>query len=303
MSTGTTNDQTLTQTQATGTNDSSNEPVVLETAMSAPCKAPKPRKTNVPKKSNEPVAQALACSAFTLFSHEERARLEADHPEASRSDVFMRLCEKWQAADSATKVQYVAKYIAKADASKLVSSTKSKKTKADPNAPKRACTTFILFSQDERASVKAENPSATSAQIFKRLGEKWNAADADTRARYAALYAENKPKAEEARRAYAEAPASNPKERVKADPNAPKRACSAFVLFYQAERTIVKACHPTARDSEVSRRIGEKWKASDSDTRAKYASLYSENKLKADEMRRAYADAKGAKPINHALGA
>ena len=179
-------------------------------------------------------------------------------------------------------------------------SNPKERKKADPHAPKRACSAFILFSQDERAVVHAETPSATRAQIFKRLGEKWKAADAETRAKYSGLYADNKPKAEEARRAYASAPVSTPKEHEKADPNAPKRACSAFALFYQAERANVKACNPKARNAEVCRRIGEKWKASDSDTRAKYTSLYSVNKLKADETRRAYADAQVAKSINHA---
>jgi hypothetical protein len=36
-----------------------------------------------------------------------------------------------------------------------------KKAKKDPNAPKRALSAFMLFSQEKRASVKKENPDAT----------------------------------------------------------------------------------------------------------------------------------------------
>ena len=65
-----------------------------------------------------------------------------------------------------------------------------------PIAPKRACSSFILFSKAERANVKREHPGASPAMMFKLLGERWRAADADTKAKYAALHAENKAKIE-----------------------------------------------------------------------------------------------------------
>ena len=117
---------------------------------------------------------------------------------------------------------------------------KKAKTKSDPNAPKRACSAFILFSNDERANVKRNHPEFRGADIYRQLGERWGALDADTKARYAALYAENKVKAEDAKRVYAESvvvglgsPDADsvalhaPKKKAaktKSDPNAPKSA-------------------------------------------------------------------------------
>jgi hypothetical protein len=90
----------------------------------------------------------------------------------------------------------------------VADNTAKPKKRGDVNEPKRACTTFMLFSQVERVSVKAENPTATSAEMFKLLGEKWQAADADTKAKYAALYVKNKARADDARLAYTYAKAS-----------------------------------------------------------------------------------------------
>ncbi len=78
----------------------------------------------------------------------------------------------------------------------------------DPNAPKRACSAFVLFSRAERANVKRDYPEANGVELFKRLGEKWQAADAETKAQYAALYAANKAKADDAIRAYVQVSAS-----------------------------------------------------------------------------------------------
>ena len=80
----------------------------------------------------------------------------------------------------------------------------------------------MLFTQVECACVKADHPDAkTNAAIIKRLGAKWQSTDAETKAEYAALYAKNKAKCEEARRVYAEAPMPTPAKRKISDPKAP----------------------------------------------------------------------------------
>ena len=200
-----------------------------------------------------------------------------------------------------------------------------KKPPTDPRMPKRACSSFILFSNAERANVKCEHPSATPVEILKSLGEKWRAADADTKAKYAALYLEHKAKADHARRVYAteamtssipvckpkphpthlcvmagSAPSnvcSKPKAKPPADPRMPKRACSSFILFSNAERANVKCEHPSATPVEILKSLGEKWRAADADTKAKYAALYLEHKAKADHARRVYATGEVASPI------
>ena len=56
--------------------------------------------------------------------------------------------------------------------------------------------------QAERENIKRDHPEASSTDILKRLGEKWKTADAETKAKYEALYKENKAKADEEMKAY-----------------------------------------------------------------------------------------------------
>jgi high mobility group protein B1 len=169
----------------------------------------KPRKRKAATRSKAPTP------ASALFSQVESAKIQADHPSATSTEVFQLLGAKWKTADANTKAQWVAEYVALSDAKHAdgpaVSLATRRRTakpvtppkRRDAKEPKRACTPFILFSQVERASVKAEHPTATPAEICKRLGEKWHAAEADTKAKFAALYATNKAHADQMRRAYA----------------------------------------------------------------------------------------------------
>jgi hypothetical protein len=183
------------------------------------------------------------------------------------------------------------------------------KPPTDPCMPKRACTSFILFANAERASVKCEHPNASAVELLKRLGEMWRSADADTKSKYTTLYLDNKAKADHARRVYAtEAMPSSvhvrmseskptaralsnkgskpSKAKPPTDSRMPKRACSSYILFCNAERANVKREHPSATPVEMFKRLGEKWRAADADTKAKYAAMYLECKAKADHALR-----------------
>ena len=58
-------------------------------------------------------------------------------------------------------------------ASKVDSGKKKKKAKKDPNAPKKPLSAFFLFSNSQRAAVRAENPEFTIGDIGKELGKRW----------------------------------------------------------------------------------------------------------------------------------
>jgi hypothetical protein len=175
--------------------------------------------------------------------------------------------------------------------------------------PKRACTSFILFANAERASVKCEHPNASAVELLRRLGEMWRSADADTKSKYTTLYLDNKAKADHARRVYAtEAMPSSvhvrmseskptaralsnkgskpSKAKPPTDSRMPKRACSSYILFSNAERANVKREHPSATPVEMFKRLGEKWRAADAYTKAKYAAMYLERKAKTDHALR-----------------
>jgi len=50
---------------------------------------------------------------------------------------------------------------------------KAKKKKKDPNAPKKAMSSFMLFSNAIRAQVKEENPGLTFGDTAKHIGKRF----------------------------------------------------------------------------------------------------------------------------------
>ena len=202
------NTQTIDYQTPAGSTDSHNEPVESERAKHMH------QKTTTRNKRKATHSKAPT-PASALFSQVESAKIQAAHPSATSTEVFQLLGAKWKTADALTKAQWVAEYVAMSDVKQAdgpaVSLATRRRTakpvkppkRRDANEPKRACTPFILFSQVERSSVKAEHPTATPAEICKRLGAKWHVADADTKAKFAALYATNKAHADQMRQAYA----------------------------------------------------------------------------------------------------
>ena len=60
---------------------------------------------------------------------------------------------------------------------KPVKAEKAKRAKKDPNAPKRALSAYMFFSQDWRERIKTENPDAGFGEVGKLLGAKWKELD------------------------------------------------------------------------------------------------------------------------------
>ncbi|KAK9717748.1 Non-histone chromosomal protein 6 [Basidiobolus ranarum] len=90
--------------------------------------------------------------------------------------------------------------------------TRKKRTKKDPNAPKRALSAFMFFSQEWREKVKTENPDVSFGQIGKILGEKWNKMDETEKKPFAAKAEEDKKRYEVAKAAYEKNPSGNTDE-------------------------------------------------------------------------------------------
>lgn len=53
----------------------------------------------------------------------------------------------------------------------------AKKAKKDPNAPKKALSAFMIFSQENRQNIKDQNPKATFGEMGKLLGAAWKELD------------------------------------------------------------------------------------------------------------------------------
>ncbi|XP_039042636.1 FACT complex subunit SSRP1-like [Hibiscus syriacus] len=63
---------------------------------------------------------------------------------------------------------------------------KKKRKKKDPNAPKRALSGFMFFSQVERENVKKSNPGMSFTEVSKIMGERWRKLSTEEREPYEA---------------------------------------------------------------------------------------------------------------------
>jgi len=77
-----------------------------------------------------------------------------------------------------------------------------KRTKKDPNAPKRGLSAYMFFANEQRDTVREENPGITFGQVGKLLGERWKALNDKQRAPYEAKAAADKKRYEDEKQAY-----------------------------------------------------------------------------------------------------
>jgi len=148
---------------------------------------------------------------------------------------------------------------------------RKKGQKKDKDAPKRAMSAFFLFAQDERAKVKAANPSASIGDIGKELGARWAKLGGGAKAGYEKKAAVLKVKQQAEMAKY---------KAAKAKLAGPKRALSAFFLFAGAERPKVVAANPSASIGEIGKELGARWARASAGVKAAYQAKSDKDKAR-----------------------
>ncbi|CAD7699130.1 unnamed protein product [Ostreobium quekettii] len=150
-----------------------------------------------------------------------------------------------------------------------------KRKKKDPNAPKKAKSAYIVFMERHRPDLKAEG--LENPEIMKRLAEMWHKAaweekgdcqkEADKdKERYDSEIKDYKPPPVE--------PEREVKKRRK-DKDAPKKPLSPYILFSKDFREKLDA---GVEFTDATRKAAEAWRATDEETRKKYAAKAAELK-------------------------
>ncbi|KAI0030846.1 high mobility group box domain-containing protein, partial [Vararia minispora EC-137] len=79
---------------------------------------------------------------------------------------------------------------------------KKPKGKKDKNAPKRALSAYMFFSQEWRERVKTENPDASFGEVGKLLGQRWKELPEDDKKPFVDRAAKDKLRHEQEKEAY-----------------------------------------------------------------------------------------------------
>lgn len=160
--------------------------------------------------------------------------------------------------------------------------TRKPRKKKDKNAPKRALSAFMFFSNDIRETVKREMPELQFLEISSEIGRRWKQISDEDRKPYDELAAADKRRYQEEKEDYVPDPSFEATKgtRKKKDPNAPKRALSAYFFFCNDIRQEVRDENPNKKITEIATLLAEKWRALPDKKRVKYQKMHEEAKVK-----------------------
>jgi len=147
------------------------------------------------KKPVDEKAPKKPLTAFFRWANENREAVRADNPDAKITEITKIMGEKWKnLKPSEKKVHEDAAKEEKATWERLMAAYKhtsnykdhqeklhqynvfltKKPFKKDPNAPKRAMTSYMLFVNEERPKIVEANPDAKVTEILKLVGAAWS---------------------------------------------------------------------------------------------------------------------------------
>jgi structure-specific recognition protein 1 len=161
-----------------------------------------------------------------------------------------------------------------AQATTKTSKKGGKRTKRDPAAPKRGCSSYIFFCQDKRAEVKEANPDFKGTAITVELGrmwredvseedkEKYTSMATNDKERYNSAMADYTPSAEflESKSDSDSSDSKKPKKTKKDRKPGPKKARSAYIFFCVDKRADVKAANDDMNTKDITSELGRLWR-------------------------------------------
>uniref|UniRef100_A0A0N5ADQ9 High mobility group protein n=1 Tax=Syphacia muris TaxID=451379 RepID=A0A0N5ADQ9_9BILA len=144
---------------------------------------------------------------------------------------------------------------------------------------------FVKMCYEEHKK-KYPNENVQVTEISKKCSEKWKVMSEDEKRRFYELAQKDAERYQAEVAAYGGEDALRKRKRVKKDPNAPKRALSAFFFFSHDKRPEVQQQHPEWKVGQVAQELGKYWKALSDEERAVYDQKAQEDKERyAEEMR------------------
>jgi len=187
--------------------------------------------------------------------------------------------------------------------------TKRKKQKKDPNAPKKALTAFMFFSNNMRPKLKEENPDASFGDLARLVGARFKELTPEDRVKWDKMASKDKERYKEAMAEYS-APEEEDddddddegektkKGKKKKDPNAPKRPTTAYMLFNSIKRAEIKKENPDASFGDLARLVSAAYKELSEDDKAIWLKKAAEDKTRYEEQMKLYVPPKSSATAN-----
>lgn len=166
------------------------------------------------KKQRDPMAPKRNLSAYLLYQNAMRDQFKADNPGMTFGQLSKYTSHMYKSLSVSEKAEWDER--ARRDKERYTEEMKhyvpphgfdnhgnlmaeyvaprknSKKAPKDPNMPKRARGSFVLFTKDERPKIQQENPQIKFTDLGAILGKRWRALPEEERKKYDALAEQDK---------------------------------------------------------------------------------------------------------------
>lgn len=167
-------------------------------------------------------------------------------------------------------------------------------TTVKPKGRKTAYSIFVSTCREEHRK-KNPNTNVNFAEFSKACSERWNKMSDKEKGRFKSLAEKDKGRYDKEMANYIPPKGVKGKKKKK-DPNAPKRALSAFFWFCADERPKVRALRPDASVGDIAKELGLRWKVVTADMKKKYETLASKDKQRYERENTAYKKKAGSTP-------
>ena len=166
-------------------------------------------------------------------------------------------------------------------------SKKPKKTK-DPNAPKKALSAWIFFTNDARSKLKDENPGKGMTELTTMMSQMWKDCSDEDKTPFKKMAEEDKVRYAKDMEGYTSqtdsSDSDNDSGKVKKvkDPNAPKKNLNSWLLFWRD----VRSKHPDVKHTASV--LKTMW--SDIDDKGPYQKMAQDDKERYLKEKKEYDD-------------
>lgn len=164
------------------------------------------------------------------------------------------------------------------DVTKLLNNSSKPKVRKDPNAPKKAVTSYICFCNEQRQAVRQKNPNMAITEIAGVLGTMWKALSEKEKAKYEKQAQQDKVRYENEMKSYTPPEGTEVQTRgrgARKERTGPRKAMSAYMYFGQEMRPKLKS---QVSHKEMMGEIGRLWKELSPEQRAPYEQRALEDK-------------------------
>ncbi|KAI1721135.1 HMG (high mobility group) box domain-containing protein [Ditylenchus destructor] len=136
---------------------------------------------------------------------------------------------------------------------------------------------FVKMCYEEHKK-KYPNENVQVTEISKKCSQKWKTMSDDEKKRFFELAQKDAERYQAEVAAYGGEDLMRKKKRAKKDPNAPKRALSAFFFFSNERRVDVQKEHPEWKVGQIAQELGRCWKGLTEEEKSVYEKKATEDK-------------------------